>query len=144
MKHLALATLLFATLTAEKCNSDQAGTGGAAQLATVQDAKWVLQSLNGIALKMPEGTTAPWLMLGKEGNQIQGNTGCNALLGTYELAGEKIKFPGMGSTKKYCEETMPTENAFLDAMKRVDSFSMDGGLLKLLGGGAELASFKKE
>lgn len=145
MKRAALAALVFLTLTAEKCNTDKgSGAGELGNMASLLDSRWVLQTLNGNALAMPEGMPAPWLKLGKEGNTVEGNGGCNALMGTYKLDGDKVSFPGTGSTKKYCEATMPTENAFLGALKRVDQFKLDGGVLKLLGAGSELATFKAE
>ncbi|HRF82530.1 MAG TPA: META domain-containing protein [Flavobacteriales bacterium] len=140
MKHVLLGSLLFVTLSAEKCNKTNATTS----MANVMDSKWVLQTLGGNAVSTPEGMEAPWLKLGKEGNSVEGNGGCNALMGTFNLEGDKISFPGMGSTKKYCESTMSTENAFMSALKRVDQFKIDGGVLKLLGGGQELATLKGE
>ncbi|MBX2973732.1 MAG: META domain-containing protein [Flavobacteriales bacterium] len=143
MKHLLLGTLLFVTLSAEKCNSDKAGALGS--VASIVDSKWVLQSLGGNAITMPDGMQAPWLKLGKDGSTVEGNGGCNALMGSFSLDGDKLSFPGgVGSTKKYCESTMSTENAFLGALKRVDQFKMDGGMLKLLGAGQELATLKGE
>lgn len=145
MKHLLLGSLLFVTLSAEKCNSDKAGATGLGSIASLVDSKWVLQSLGGDAISMPDGLPAPWLKLGKEGNTIEGNGGCNALMGSFNLDGDKLSFPGgVGSTKKYCENTMATENAFLGALKRVDQFKLDGGVLKLLGAGQELATLKGE
>lgn len=144
MKRLLLGTLLFATLTAEKCNSDGARGTGSDKMPLIMDSRWVLQTLNGNAVTMPEGTALPWLKLGKEGNTIEGNGGCNALMGSFNLDGDKISFPGLGSTKKFCAETMPTENAFMAALKRVDQFKLDGGTLQLLGAGSELATLKGE
>lgn len=143
MRHLLLGTLLFTTLSAEKCNSDKAQ--GAGQLANIMDSKWVLQTLSGNAITMPEGMSAPWLKLGKDGNAVEGNGGCNNLMGTFSLDGDKLSFPGgVASTKKYCEGAMATENAFMGALKRVDQFKLNGGVLTLLGAGRELATLKGE
>lgn len=142
MKHLLIAAFLFVTLSAEKCNTDQAGVAG---MANVLDTKWVLQSLGENAISMPDGSPAPWLRLAKDGSTLEGNGGCNQLMGSFTLEGEKLSFPGgVGSTKKYCANAMATETAFLSALKRVDGFKMDGGLLKLMGGGQELAALKGE
>lgn len=142
MKQLLIATLLFVTLSAEKCNTDQADVTG---MANVLDTKWVLQSLGENAISMPDGLPSPWLKLMKDGNTLEGNGGCNQLMGSFALEGDKLSFPGgVGSTKKYCANTMATETAFLSALKRVDGFKMDGGLLKLMGGGQELAAMKGE
>ncbi|MGV3637221.1 MAG: META domain-containing protein [Flavobacteriales bacterium] len=145
MNRLLLGTLFFATLTAEKCSSDKPATADDAKgMTQVLDSKWVLTALGADAVKMPDGMAAPWLKLGKEGYKVEGHGGCNALMGTFNLEGDRISFPGLGSTKKFCESTMPTENAFLSALKRVDHYTLEGGVLRLLGGGQELATLKPE
>lgn len=142
MQRILLASLLFVTLSAEKCNTEQAGAAG---MAKVLDNKWVLQSLGENAISMPDGEPAPWLRFMKDGNSLEGHGGCNQLMGSFALEGDKLSFPGgVGSTKKYCANTMATETAFLGALKRVDGFKLDGGLLKLMGGEQELATLKSE
>lgn len=134
MKYLTLAAALFMTLSANTCKK---GT----ELASIADTKWVLQTLGGEAVKMPDGVEQPWLQLA--GDQLSGFGGCNRLMGAVELAGDKLKFPGVGSTKMYCEATQATESAFTSALNKVDSFKLDGGKLKLLSAGKELATLVK-
>ena len=137
MKHIALSLLLFVTLSANKCKND-AGAGGASLL----DTKWVIQSLGGEALTMPEGREQPWLQLA--GDQLKGFGGCNQLMGGYKMDGSKVSFSNIGSTKMYCEGIQPTESAIMKMLGRVDSYKMDGGVLKLMGGGSELAALKAQ
>ncbi len=136
MKHLAIAVTLFITLSANTCKN------GAPQMDSLMDKKWVFQSLAGKALELPAGTETPWLKL--DGDQLQGFGGCNTLMGQYELEGTKLRFPSVGSTKKYCEGIQPTETAITGMLGRVDSFKMDKGSMKLMGAGQELASLKAE
>jgi heat shock protein HslJ len=65
-------------------------------------------------------------------------------MGQYKLDGTALGFSGVGSTKKYCEGIQPTETAITGMLGRVDSFKMDKGLLRLMGGGQELATLKAE
>jgi len=139
MKHAALALLLFVTLSANKCKNDAATTGGATSL---RDTKWVFESLGGEALKMPDGREQPWLQLA--GDQLTGFGGCNKLMGSYKMDGTKLSFSGIGSTKMYCEGIQPTETAITSMLGQVDGYTMDGGLLKLMGGGNELAALKAQ
>jgi heat shock protein HslJ len=135
MKHLALAATLLLTLSANTCNK---GSG----TANLADTKWVFQSLAGKPLELPAGAQSPWLQLA--GEQLQGFGGCNSLMGTVKQDGTTLKFGTIGSTKKYCEGIQPTENAIISMLGRVDGFSMERGLLKLTGGGQELATLKAE
>lgn len=135
MKKLLLATCLLMVLTAEKC----AKGGGS---ATLMDTKWVVRSLMGGPVEMPAGAEQPWLKLTADG--VQGFGGCNRLMGQYQLDGTKLSFPGLASTKMYCENTMETENAVKTALGMVDVYKLDGDLLKLIGDGKELVVLAPE
>ncbi len=136
MKHLALALTLFVTLSASKCNNDAGG------MTSLLDKKWVFQSLAGQALTVPDGVEQPWLQLA--GDQLSGFGGCNRLMGGVKMDGNSLSFPGVGSTKMFCEGVQPTESAIKQLLGQVDSFKMDDGLLKLMGAGKELAALKAE
>ena len=141
MKHLTLALGLFILMSANKCKNDtDGGTKSMDAITSIADTKWVLQSLGGNALDLPEGTDQPWLKLA--GENLEGFGGCNSLMGGVQLAGAALSFNNIGSTKKYCEGIQPTEDAIKSMLGRVDSFKMEDGLLKLIGGGAELAALK--
>lgn len=135
MKHLALAATLLITLSANTCKQG-------ADMTNLADKKWIFQSLAGKALALPAGTEAPWLKLA--GDQLQGFGGCNSLMGAVKQTGTALNFGQVGSTKKYCEGVQPTENAIVGMLGRVESFKMEDGLLKLIGGGQELAALKAE
>jgi heat shock protein HslJ len=135
MKKLALALSLLMILSANTCKK----AGG---MTSLLDKKWVFQSIAGEALKMPEGTEMPWLQLA--GDQLQGFGGCNQLMGGYKMEGTALSFSDVGSTKKYCEGVQPTENAITGLLRQVDGYKMEGGLLKLLGAGKELAALKAQ
>lgn len=136
MRTPLIALLLLITLSANKCA--QKGIDPAA----LKEKKWIVETLNGQRPELPDGAETPWLKLA--GDQLQGFGGCNALMGSYTLDGTKLGFSGIGSTKKYCEGIQPTENAVKEMLGKVDSFSLDGNQLRLLGGGKELAQLRGE
>ncbi|MFN6116896.1 MAG: META domain-containing protein, partial [Flavobacteriales bacterium] len=131
---IALALTLLVTLSANKCKN------APAEMTSLLDKKWIFQSIAGEALKMPAGAELPWLQLA--GDQLQGFGGCNQLMGGYKMDGTALSFSDIGSTKKYCEGVQPTENAITGLLRQVDGYKMEGGLLKLLGAGKELAALK--
>lgn len=135
MKKFALALSLLLILSANTCNK-----GGG--MTSLLDKKWVFQSIAGEALKLPEGTEMPWLQL--TGDLLQGFGGCNRLMGGYTMEGTALSLSNIGSTKKYCEGIQPTENAIIGLLRQVDGYKMEGGLLKLLGAGKELAALKAQ
>ncbi len=135
MRTPLVALLLLITLSANKCTKGF-------DPAALKEKKWILETLNGRRPELPDGAETPWLKLA--GDQLQGFGGCNALIGSYTLDGTKLGFSGIGSTKKYCEGIQPTENAVKEMLGKVDSFSLDGNQLRLLGGGKELAQLRGE
>lgn len=125
-------------LSASKCSES-----GLSNPAEVLDTKWMLKTLGGEAVTMPEGMSAPWLQLAAD-NAVSGFAGCNNLTGQYKLEGNTIGFPGLATTKKFCEPTQKVEDAFLGALREANSVKLDKGMLKLLQGDKELAAFSKE
>jgi heat shock protein HslJ len=135
LKFPLLALVLGLLFSATKCADN-----GAMNPADVLDKKWMLQSLAGQAIQLPEGAQSPWLQLAAD-ESLSGFGGCNNLMGKYSLEGATISFPGVGSTKKFCESTRKIEDGFMGALRDANSFKLDKGLLKLMQGDTELASF---
>lgn len=136
MKFSFVAVVLGLVLSASKCADKSGGMG----MTDVLDKKWMLRSLAEQALQLPEGAQNPWMQLAAD-KSLSGFGGCNNLMGQFNLDGSTIGFPGVGSTKKYCDGTQKTENAFMGALREANSFKLDKGLLKLMKDGTELASF---
>lgn len=135
MKKILGLVVLGMLLSAHKCNEDSPTS-----MASVMGTKWVLQSLNGKAVEVPDGAQAPWLQLA-EGDKLSGNGGCNQLMGSYKIDGDRIGFPQIGSTKMFCEATMDLEKKFMGALSATDAFKIDGGTLRLMNGASEVAAF---
>ena len=60
--------------------------------AELTESYWKLIELNGNAVEAKEGGKEAHIILRKEGNRVNGNGGCNNLMGTYSINGEKINF----------------------------------------------------
>ena len=127
---------LAMVLSAHKCKEGD----GAASAASLMTTKWQLQSLGGKALELTNEAQRPWLQLA-DGEQISGFGGCNKLMGSYKLDGERIGFPQVGSTKMYCEQTSAMEKSFVTALGTVDAYKVEGSALKLMQGSTEVAAF---
>lgn len=135
LKHPLLALALGLVLSANKC----ADKG---MPANIFDTKWMLQSLAGQAIQMPAGMESPWLQVAAD-KSLSGFGGCNNLMGQATVDGSTIGFPGVGSTKKFCESTQKIEDSFLGALREAKSFKLEDGLMKLMNGDKELAAFTK-
>lgn len=144
MKHISrplIAAALFFTLTAQKCANNSNTTMD--PLTALTGSQWNLTGLAGQALQLPEGVKTPFLSLAKDG-KLSGFGGCNNLMGTMKLDGSALSFPGLGSTKMFCKDAQPTENAFMGALRETNGYTLDGNTLTLLNTGKELATMVKQ
>lgn len=133
VKTTLAALLLFTTMTAEKC----AKSGGSA--ATITDTKWVVETVHGKAVTVPDGIEKPYIRVTSEG-ALTGFGGCNQLMGNAKVDGSKVEFPTVGSTKMFCEATQPVERELMSALREAHTFTLDGDKLTLNGASGEVAT----
>lgn len=110
------------------------------------DRDWVLHRLRGEPVALKDEAQRPNLRLAtKEGESwMSGFTGCNRMFGTYELAGERLAFGGIGATKMACAETMDLERVFLGALQSAGLWRIEDGVLILSDdSGAELMRLRE-
>jgi heat shock protein HslJ len=89
------------------------------------EGEWNVVELNGQKL-LPEETTQR-LTFDATHRRVSGNAGCNLITGDFvydETKGEAIEFQKVISTRKACLN-MTTEEAFLNAMDQVKSFTAE-------------------
>ena len=67
-----------------------------------------------------------------EGHKVQGSAGCNRMMGTYELDGNKLKFGPLATTRMACP-ALQTETAFLKALATTTRYEVSGSSLTLFG-----------
>ena len=125
----------LAILTASACAA-QSGSGQAGE--ALADREWALVALGDPPA--PIGATAhpPTLRLDSKETRASGFAGCNRFSGSFELAGARLTFGPLLSTKMACERGMDVEQRYLDALGKVDAWSVASGELVLRGGGAAL------
>lgn len=135
--HTTLAALLlFVTLSAEKC------TKNTAMDTSIMGSRWDLETLAGKAYKLPDGVEKPYIQLAADG-AVSGFGGCNRLMGTAKADGNAVEFPGLGSTKMLCPETMDVERSFMEALRNTKHYRITGDKLTLEGDAGDLAAFTK-
>ncbi|MCC6840298.1 MAG: META domain-containing protein [Flavobacteriales bacterium] len=129
---LPLAALaLGVVLSANTCTEKSASTSGAQDQVP---GKWVLATLNGAAVEMPEGKEMPFLSIDSLGVNVNGYAGCNRVFGTMKVWGDSIAFPGLAATRMYCQETQQVEDRFLQALNEARTYQVDGSKLVLFAG----------
>lgn len=107
---------------------------------------WELTTLHGKEVELPAEMRQPvQLILNEEDQRVNGFSGCNNFMGSYEL-GEKgqIGFSQLASTKMACPETDFNENEFLEILEKVERVALENEHLVLMDTeGKPLAVFKE-
>ena len=138
MKRLLLFSFLILTFT--QCKHTKANKGP----RTLENTYWKLSEMNGNPIITPEGAKEVHFVLTTESGQkkIKGFAGCNSIMGSYTLSGEKIKFI-VASTKMMCPaQQMEIEDFLTKALTTADAYKIDGDVLELYEGNTSLADFK--
>jgi heat shock protein HslJ len=130
MKKILLGLILVFTFQA--CSEKMTGE-------TVKNSKWLLSEW--------PGQTLP---IGKEGslsfdaeNKISGKSFCNGFGGNAVVNGNTIKFEQIFGTMMFCEEVGQAEKNYLDGLRAINSYKVDGGKLQLFIDGKLVMVFSK-
>ena len=99
--------------------------------ATLENTYWKLTRLGSKPVEIGTGGREVFLTLVAEGRRVQGFSGCNRFIGSYQLDGNRLAFRGMAGTRMACVETMELEQAFLKALDSTASWEITGEHLEL-------------
>jgi putative lipoprotein len=110
--------------------------------AALDGTYWKLTHLGESPVPAFEPRREPHLVLAKNQQRVSGAGGCNRIMGSYQLEGDKLSFGKMAATMMACADGMDVEQVFLKALGQVAQFRLEGGELVLLDAqGATLAKF---
>lgn len=107
-----------------------------AQLAVQQGllgVRWRVQELLGAPLGAAAGgARAPHLELDPAHLRLSGSGGCNRLMGSFTLEGQRILFKRVVTTMMSCPQGMKQERALIDTLGEVQRWHIDDRTLMLL------------
>jgi heat shock protein HslJ len=136
MRSLILA-FVFITIVLSGCKSSQKIPVVPSQPAPppttrIQETTWKLIELMGKPVVLSENNKKEiYIILKKEENGVQGFSGCNTIMGKYELKeGNRITFSAMASTMMACPD-LATETEFNKMLGIVDNYSLNGKTMTL-------------
>lgn len=104
---------------------------------------WMLVAIAGDTSWSHLPDRIPFINFDSDKNRVSGFAGCNRFSGSYKQNGDSIHFLPLASTRMYCQESQPTESAFMEALQRADRVVISKNQLRLFGGSAELLLFEK-
>ncbi len=73
------------------------------------------------------------IMFDEKSNKVTGFAGCNSFFGTYTVQNSDITFNNISTSKKFCrKDIIDAERQFLNALNRVNTFTVKDDVLSLL------------
>lgn len=104
---------------------------------------WKLIELGGAPVAAGPAARQANLVLSVDGKSMSGSTGCNRIVGTYELEKDTLRFQPAGLTMMAClDPFMKQEQAFIEALKAASNFRIVGATLELRNAERVLARFE--
>ncbi len=103
--------------------------------ADFEPSSWRFVQVDGMKPEGPEPPTLEFLQ-----GTLGGGTGCNRLLGDYQLAGTAISLNNIAATRRYCDGRMEQESKILSVLGRTRYVVLirSTGLLGLVDGDRHL------
>ena len=121
--------------TGERC-------GSATSNEPLENTRWKLVRLGDRAVTVGAGQPEPHLVLSSETGRVSGSSGCNRLMGRYEVEDGSLTFSALATTRMACPGGMDIERRFLAALRatsrteitqqRLELFDANGRLLARL------------
>jgi len=103
---------------------------------------WKLILINDTEVTVVDNQREPHITFNAEG-RISGSDGCNGVMGSYLLEGDKLTLGEMAGTRMACAEGMEQSQAFNEALTKVASYTVHSDQLELRDAtGLVLARFK--
>ena len=93
---------------------------------------WKLVRLEGEPVPVAEKQAEPHLILAADEQRVSGSGGCNRMMGSFELDGDKLSFGRMASTMMACVNGMEVEQRFLRSLEEVQRYRIEGTLDMLM------------
>jgi heat shock protein HslJ len=88
----------------------------------LENTYWVLVEINGQPI-VRDNSKKLFIQLNADTKSIIGFAGCNRLSGEYTLSGKKLSFRTI-STRMFCENEMKIEDEFIQAVNKINKFTI--------------------
>lgn len=99
----------------------------------VLDTRWRLVLLDGQGLEASSsGSRAPHLVFNTTSHRLSGSGGCNRLMSSFVIDGERLVIRHPARTQMSCLRGMEQEERIIEALSQVQRWKLDGPTLSLL------------
>lgn len=109
------------------CAPVSAGAG-----APLRNTYWKLTYLGDTPTRTATRQREAHLIFAAHEQRISGSSGCNRVMGGFELAGDKLRLSRIVATRMACPDGMEQEQLFLKSLGDVEHYRINGNQLELL------------
>ena len=100
--------------------------------STLRGTYWKLVRLGDSPVTAAAKQREAHLILANDVLRVSGSAGCNRVTGTFELAGDRLRFSQIAGTMMACPEGMEQEKRFLATLAQVERYRIRSSHLELL------------
>nr|WP_174506729.1 META domain-containing protein [Acinetobacter sp. Marseille-Q1620] len=133
LKKIITAGLITATFAFVGCESIQNTPQQAKGITVLQDKTWILTHIGATEYKSdPNTRNIPSIQFDSSTLRVSGSDGCNRIVGTYTVRGNRLNLGQLATSQMMCMNVMQLTEQYNDALAKVTSFQAYGKKLKLL------------
>jgi len=111
--------------------------------ASLVNTYWKLLEVGGQAAVVGDNEKEPHMILQIEEQRLAGSSGCNRLIGTYEVTEDQLRLSPTGMTMMMCpDDLMQQERALTTALRETTTYRISGQSLDLFDGERLVARFE--
>lgn len=100
-------------------------------VVSLENTHWSLIRLGESSLSAYPHQNEAYIVLDPSTHRVSGSGGCNRLMGSYKVDGDHLKFSQMAGSMMACVQGMETEQGFLQALTRVNTWKVNDSGLEL-------------
>ena len=93
---------------------------------------WKLVRLNGEPVQAPDKRQEAHLIFAADELRLSGSSGCNRVMGSFKVDGDKLRLGQMAGTMMACLSGMDLEQHFLKTLNKVERYRISGSHLEML------------
>lgn len=107
----------------------------------LQNSYWILLSLQDQQFEDNPETRTAYIRFEAADNELTGYTGCNRLMGRYNLQNGSLQLTNLGTTRAMCP-IIEQENLLVAVLEKADTYKISGDVLTLFHQNTAVATFR--
>jgi heat shock protein HslJ len=109
--------------------------------ARLRNTYWQAVELENQIITLPDNVRRPFFVFRMTGNVLHGQTGCNRLIGSYTVTGDRLEIRPVVAERNICPREYPGEDMLVTALENANRYIIRGQRLELFRDNEQLGLF---